>query len=95
MKFLLRMVKDDYIRGKDLEKFACPATDDLTSLPGDDTPGSGLSNWDEIDTDSKVWRVPMEKSKNGEPMIIALPDEALNVLADRKAGIAAEWACGL
>jgi prepilin-type N-terminal cleavage/methylation domain-containing protein len=51
VKFLLSMVKDDYLRGDALRKFACPGTDDTTSAPGDETVGSGLSKWDEIDPD--------------------------------------------
>ena len=50
-KFLLLLAKDGIVRGKDLEKFVCPATDDVTTRPGDDTVGSGLTDWDEIDFD--------------------------------------------
>lgn len=51
VKFLLTMVKDDYIRGDDLRKYVCPATNDDTRKTDSDPVGSGISDWDEIDSD--------------------------------------------
>jgi prepilin-type N-terminal cleavage/methylation domain-containing protein/prepilin-type processing-associated H-X9-DG protein len=51
IKFLLKMVQDDYLKGDALRKFACPGTDDSTSIAGDDTPGSGFKDWDSLDPD--------------------------------------------
>jgi len=40
--------------------------------------------WNEISYDRRVWTVPANKSKNGEPMDIPLVDEADDVLQRRK-----------
>jgi len=51
VRFLLTMVKDDYIRGDDLKKFACPGTNDDTRRTDGDPIGSGISDWNDIDPD--------------------------------------------
>ncbi len=51
IKFLLMMVKDGFLRGEDLKKFACPGTNDDTRRTEGEAAGSGISNWDELDPD--------------------------------------------
>ena len=75
IKFLLVMTKDDYLRGDALRKFACPGTDDTTSAPGDNTPGSGLSNWDDLNPDCISYagrdnvQFPLRKDRLDEEVI--------------------------
>jgi len=40
--------------------------------------------WAEIDLDRGVWFLPGEKTKNGEPMVVVLPEPALVVLRARQ-----------
>lgn len=52
-KLLLRPVKEGFISGEALKKFACPGTDDETYDPSDVTKtiGSGLTDWENINYD--------------------------------------------
>jgi integrase len=45
--------------------------------------------WDEIDFKKKVWKIP--ETKNGEPLMVPLVDEAIVVLKERKKEILSEW----
>ena len=49
IRFLLTVVKDDVIRGDDLKKFVCPATDDITARSESEAVGSGIKDWDDLD----------------------------------------------
>jgi prepilin-type N-terminal cleavage/methylation domain-containing protein/prepilin-type processing-associated H-X9-DG protein len=51
VKFLLTMVKDDFLKGDELKKFACPGTDDETRRNESDPVGAGISDWEDIDPD--------------------------------------------
>jgi prepilin-type N-terminal cleavage/methylation domain-containing protein len=53
IKFLLMPVKEGYITGEGLKKFACPGTNDVTFDPGDptETIGSGLTDWENLNPD--------------------------------------------
>jgi len=53
IKFLLVPVKEGYITGEGLKKFACPGTNDETFDPADPTKtvGSGLTDWDNLNPD--------------------------------------------
>ncbi len=53
IKFLLSMVKDGYIAGDALKKFACPGTEVETFDPNDPDKkiGSGLTDWDNLNAD--------------------------------------------
>lgn len=52
-KLLLTPVKEGFISGEALKKFACPGTDDETFDPNDvaKTVGSGLTDWDNLNFD--------------------------------------------
>jgi integrase len=42
--------------------------------------------WTEIDLDQKVWRIPANKSKNGEAMTVPLVEEVIEIIQRRKTG---------
>ena len=42
--------------------------------------------WTEIDLDQKVWRIPANKSKNGETMTVPLVEEVIEIIQRRKVG---------
>jgi len=41
------------------------------------------ARWEDINLDSAIWRIPDTNSKNGEPMILPLGDEAMQILRAR------------
>lgn len=45
--------------------------------------------WEEINWHQKLWRIP--DSKNGEPLIIPLVDQAIEILVNRKKNGTSEW----
>lgn len=45
--------------------------------------------WDEISLERKQWRIP--ETKNGDPVIVALSEQAVNILNTRKAGSTSPW----
>ena len=45
--------------------------------------------WDEIDFEQQSWRIP--ETKNGEPLVIALPTKAMEILKKRKAITNSSW----
>jgi prepilin-type N-terminal cleavage/methylation domain-containing protein/prepilin-type processing-associated H-X9-DG protein len=51
VKFLLQMVRDGFVAGDKLKVFECPGTDDDTRRAEGDPIGSGISDWDEIDSE--------------------------------------------
>jgi prepilin-type N-terminal cleavage/methylation domain-containing protein/prepilin-type processing-associated H-X9-DG protein len=50
-KFLLQMVRDDFVQDKELNVFLCPGTQDSTRKTDSDPPNSGIKNFEEIDPD--------------------------------------------
>ncbi|MGW8158912.1 MAG: tyrosine-type recombinase/integrase [Desulfoprunum sp.] len=42
--------------------------------------------WTEIDLDQRVWRIPANKSKNGETMTVPLVEEVIEIIQRRKVG---------
>ena len=46
----------------------------------------GAMRWDEIDLAKGVWTIPDAKSKNAEPMVVHLPEPALEILRRRREG---------
>lgn len=42
--------------------------------------------WNDIDFNQQTWRIPPSESKNGEPMLIPLTVQAVEILQRRKAG---------
>lgn len=64
----------------------------LLSLLAGAREGNNLAmRYEDIDFDTATWRVPGEKSKNGDPLIIVLVPEALEILARRRAESLSPW----
>lgn len=57
----------------------------LTLLTGARKTNVLSMKWDDVDLKHAFWRVPGEVSKNGQPMLIPITTEALNILNRRKA----------
>lgn len=47
--------------------------------------------WDQLDIDAKLWRLPREKNKGKQDLIIYLSEEAVSVLTQRRAHVKSEW----
>ena len=45
--------------------------------------------WEEIDFDRTQWRIP--ETKNGEPLIVPLSQQAVSILTTRKKTIKGQW----
>jgi len=79
-----RVLTDDEVRlfWKACERIGEPfgAPFKLLLLTGQRRSEVGEMTWSEIDADAKLWRIPSERAKNGEPHDVPLSDAALAVL---------------
>ena len=94
------MSRDRFLRGDEIPRFFSALESEseqnrdyflLALLTGGRKSNVLSMRWQDIDFNLEHWRVPREKSKNGQPMLIPLTNPAIEILVRRQNVIHSEF----
>jgi len=91
--------RDRFLTAAELPRFSKALTEETNEtirdyllillLVGARRSNTAAMRWDEIDFDRTCWRIP--ETKNGQPLVIPLANEAIEILRQRKQQSNSEW----